>query len=240
MRGSAEILHLPVGSSTTDRAADPLGPASARIRDQHEPDAARLLGPHPAAARAPASATYNSDLAFKDNHAIAGPRSGFRIIDITDPANPTQVYNTGCRHTSARATWSSTATSSCARGTPRRPAPTAGATCSPSAGSGFEGIHILDISNPADPSVHPRAALGRQRHGRGAAADQAAARTPRPPCRTTRAATSTSTSAARAATAMASTSSGSAWRIRPTRSPPRTVRRTARAPARPATTTTCS
>ena len=48
-------------------------------------------------------ADINSDIAFKGNLAFQGHWSGFRVIDISDPANPTQIYNTeACRHTSGQ------------------------------------------------------------------------------------------------------------------------------------------
>ena len=40
---------------------------------------------------------YNSDLAFKDNLVFAGTYEGFRVIDVTNKSNPTQLLNyTGC------------------------------------------------------------------------------------------------------------------------------------------------
>ena len=99
-------------------------------------------------------ADINSDIAFKGNYAFQGHWSGFRVIDISDPANPTQVYNTeACRHTSGQGdvvvhgnilirTWDSASNAS----------PNENPTCMGHAtGLGFEGIHIWDISNPAAP-----------------------------------------------------------------------------------------
>jgi len=102
-------------------------------------------------------ADINSDIAFKGNLAFQGHWSGFRVIDITDPANPTQIYNTeACRHTSGQGdvvvhgnilvrTWDSGATGS-----------QAGATCmgepvNDPGLTGFEGIHIWNIADPANP-----------------------------------------------------------------------------------------
>ena len=106
----------------------------------------------PAAGTGNSLADINSDMAFKGNLAFQGHWSGFRVIDISDPANPTQIYNTEAAGTRrARATSSSTATSSSARGTrPQRPAERERDVRGPaSIGHGFEGIHIWDISNPA-------------------------------------------------------------------------------------------
>jgi len=100
-------------------------------------------------------ADINSDIAFKGNYAFQGHWSGFRVVDISDPKNPTQIFNTeACRHTSGQGdvvvhgnllirTWDS-ANSEGAN---------ANATCFGHAvGAGFEGIHIFDISNPAAPT----------------------------------------------------------------------------------------
>ena len=48
-------------------------------------------------------ADINSDIAFKGNLAFQGHWSGFRVLDISDPTNPIQLYNTeACRHTSGQ------------------------------------------------------------------------------------------------------------------------------------------
>jgi hypothetical protein len=106
-------------------------------------------------------ADINSDIAFKGNLAFQGHWSGFRVIDITDPSNPVQLWNTEtCRHTSGQGdvvvhgnilvrTWDAGATGSqagatCGDGTTQEPVNDPGLT-------GFEGIHIFDISNPSAP-----------------------------------------------------------------------------------------
>ncbi|HEX6022687.1 MAG TPA: hypothetical protein VFZ00_11875 [Solirubrobacter sp.] len=98
-------------------------------------------------------ADINSDMAFKGNYMFQGHWSGFRVIDVSDPTNPVQVYNTeDCRHTSGQGdvvvhgnilvrTWDSPATGS-----------QAGATCGGEpVGTGFEGIHIWNIADPTNP-----------------------------------------------------------------------------------------
>jgi hypothetical protein len=94
------------------------------------------------------SSVYNSDLAFQGNYAYQGTYEGFRILDVTDKTRPTQIVNyTGCnvgqgdvmvyQHLLIRS-WDSPASAS--------------STCAGQAvGSGFEGIHIFDISDPANP-----------------------------------------------------------------------------------------
>src|ERR1700754_1016348 len=132
--------------SKPDAAADPVGPAVSSF-------AVKNLTPLGFSARAvPYTGTgngvYNSDLAFKDNLVIAGTYEGFRILDFTDKANPVQVVNyTGCNVGQGDVvvygnllvrSWDAEASAS--------------STCAGQlVGQGFEGIHIFDISNPAQP-----------------------------------------------------------------------------------------
>jgi hypothetical protein len=91
---------------------------------------------------------YNSDLAFKDNLVIAGTYAGFRILDVTDKSNPVEIINyTGCAVGQGDVivygnllirSWDSPSNSMCA---------------GQMTGAGFEGIHIFDISNPAEPRM---------------------------------------------------------------------------------------
>ena len=123
------------------------------------------------------SGVYNSDLAFKDNLVIAGTYEGFRILDFTDKTNPTEVINyTGCNVGQGDVivygnilvrSWDSPAS--------------APSTCAGQlVGAGFEGIHVFNISNPAQPQYGARSSAS----PRTTRASSAAARTPRPPCRT--------------------------------------------------------
>ena len=172
-------------------------------------------------------ADINSDIAFKGNLAFQGHWSGFRVIDISDPTNPTQIYNTeACRHTSGQGdvvvhgnilvrTWDSASNDRAERepdvhGPGDRPR--------------LRGHpHLGHLQSRPRPCTSASCGCRRPATTPGAPAS-AAARTPRPACRTTRAATSTCTSAARAAPARASTSSGS-------RSPTRWTRCTCAASA---------
>ena len=133
------------------------------------------------------------------------------------PARPATGRSTTRAAPRARATSSSTRTSSCARGTRRSPpaAPRPSPAAARSSAQGFEGIHIFDISNPEAPIVRARPAAA-PRPATRPARRPAAARTRRAPCRTRRAATCTSTTAAPAAPARASRSSRSSSRTRPT------------------------
>lgn len=103
----------------------------------------------------PGSGVFNSDLAFWDDLAIQGHYAGFRIIDISDPAAPTELVNfEDCVSPTSTAgnqgdvvvhgdvlvrSWNS-------------PAPSGGAMCggilTP---AGQEGVHVFDISDPTAP-----------------------------------------------------------------------------------------
>jgi hypothetical protein len=93
----------------------------------------------------------NSDLAFKGNLVFQGHFNGFRVLDVSDPANPVQVSNyEECVHPFGQGdvvvwgnilvrTWDS-------------PQSTGSLTCGgQSVGTGFEGIHIFNIADPANP-----------------------------------------------------------------------------------------
>jgi hypothetical protein len=91
----------------------------------------------------------NSDLAFRGNLAFHGDYDGFRIVDISDPNNPQLVSRTRCNGDQGdivvfgdvlvRA-WNAP------KSTPRL----CDGTFVP---AGFEGMHIFDISDLADPQL---------------------------------------------------------------------------------------
>jgi hypothetical protein len=93
--------------------------------------------------------TANSDLAFSSRYAFQGHYIGFRIIDISSSANPRQVSFTDCNGNQGDLvvygdilvrSWNS-------------PAP-AGSTCDGEpVPTGFEGLHIFDISNVRNPEL---------------------------------------------------------------------------------------
>jgi hypothetical protein len=98
-----------------------------------------------------ALAGINSDIAFKGNLVIQGHWNGFRIVDVSDPANPVQVSNyEACVHPSGQGdivvygdilvrTWDSASN-------------TGSLTCGgQSVGTTFEGVHIFNIADPANP-----------------------------------------------------------------------------------------
>ena len=98
-------------------------------------------------------ADINSDIAFKGNLAFQGHWSGFRVIDVTDPDEPDPaLQHRGLRQRRPGR-----------RGRLRQPpgalvglveldGANANATCmGDPVGTGFEGIHICDIADPANP-----------------------------------------------------------------------------------------
>jgi LVIVD repeat-containing protein len=100
------------------------------------------------------STVFNSDLAFQGNYAYQGTYDGYRILDVSDPANPTQIVNyTGCGGTLGQGdvvVWGNTLIRSW--DVPVSAGQAATTMCAGQlVGQGFEGIHIFDISNPASP-----------------------------------------------------------------------------------------
>jgi hypothetical protein len=96
-------------------------------------------------------AGINSDLAFKGNLVYQGTWNGFRVLDVSDPTNPVQISNyENCVHPSGQGdvvvygdilvrTWDSASN-------------TGALTCGgQSVGVGFEGIHIFNVADPANP-----------------------------------------------------------------------------------------
>ena len=89
----------------------------------------------------------NSDLAFWGNLAFHGDYDGFRIVNIADPNNPALVSRTRCNGDQGDiVVWGNVLVRSwnAPKTVPRN---CDGTTVPP----GFEGVHIFDISNLADP-----------------------------------------------------------------------------------------
>jgi hypothetical protein len=98
------------------------------------------------------SVPYNSDLAFKGDYAFMGTNDGFVVIDIKNPADPKQVHlNKSCTTSQGDVvvygnilvrSWDSAV----------QPSGAATQSCGGTlVGQGFEGIHIFDITDPANP-----------------------------------------------------------------------------------------
>jgi hypothetical protein len=91
----------------------------------------------------------NSDLAFWGNEVFHGNYDGFRIIDATDRRNPVEISHARCQGNQGDIvvwenilvrSWNSPAVE--------------GATCDGQpVPTGFEGLHVFDITNRADPQL---------------------------------------------------------------------------------------
>ncbi len=99
--------------------------------------------------------TVNSDIAFWDNLAFNGNYDGFRIVDITEPGDPQLVSWTHCNGDQGDiAVWQNLLVRSW--NTKRAEARDCDGQTVP---VGFEGVHVFDISNPADPVLVASLAL---------------------------------------------------------------------------------
>ena len=122
----------------------------------HSPNPASFLEDPPG----PAPAEINSDLAFWGDHAFNGNYDGFRIIDISDPQDPVEISHTRCQGNQGDIvvwenilvrSWNSPAPAATAPGvTPAFPLADCDGTPVP---AGFEGLHVFDISDKADPKL---------------------------------------------------------------------------------------
>lgn len=128
-------------------------PASADHKNRPSTRTMRAMGhsPHPAQFFGPPAADreVSSDLAFWGDLLIQGNYDGFRIIDITEPGQPELIFHQRCNGDQGDIvvwenivvrSWNSPAPAG--RFCDGRPVPV-----------GFEGFHVFDISDPADPSL---------------------------------------------------------------------------------------
>ena len=139
--------------STTEASADPVpgvpaGPIISAAGFQIKNLTPLGHQPRPVPLTGTGNGVYNSDLAFKDNLVIAGTYEGFRIIDFTNKSAPVELVNyTGCNVGQGDVvvygdilvrSWDAEASAS--------------STCAGQlVGQGFEGVHIYNIANPANP-----------------------------------------------------------------------------------------
>ena len=102
------------------------------------------------------SGIFNSDLAFWERTAVQGTYEGFRLIDVSDPEEPTQIVNfTGCVGGTTTGNqgdvivWDNIVVRSW-----NSPTPAGGRFCGDIfTPAGQEGLHVFDISNPAAPDA---------------------------------------------------------------------------------------
>ena len=175
------------------------------------------------------SGFINSDLAFQGKYAYQGTYNGFRVLDVSNPRDPRQVAQLhGLHHGPGRRRRlqeHARALVGLAGLRRRRRDPVLRRRARRRRASRAS----TSSTSPTPRRRRSSAACGWPRPATRPARRPAAARTPRPPCRTRRAATCTSTTAARAAPAPASRSSRSSSRTR--RTPSRCAARTRSASA---------
>jgi hypothetical protein len=109
----------------------------------------------------PAPPEINSDLAFWGNYAFNGNYDGFRIIDISDRRNPVEISHTRCQGNQGDIvvwgnilvrSWNSPAPAATPAIPPNPAFPLA--NCDGQAvPAGWEGLHVFDISDKADPKL---------------------------------------------------------------------------------------
>lgn len=104
----------------------------------------------------PGQGLFNSDLAFWGNAAFQGTYEGFRIIDISAPANPVEIVDyadcspgTTLGNQGDVIVWGNILVRSWNSNT-TNPAASCDGEAVP---LGFEGLHVFDISNPLDPDL---------------------------------------------------------------------------------------
>jgi hypothetical protein len=106
--------------------------------------------PHAASFNDPAAVRHtSSNLAFWGNLAFQGNYDGFRIIDISDPDSPVELSHQRCNGDQGDiVVWGNILVRSW-----NSPAP-AGRVCDGvPVPTGFEGVHVFDVSNTSDPSL---------------------------------------------------------------------------------------
>jgi LVIVD repeat len=117
----------------------------------HSPNPASFLVEPPG----PAPAETNSDLAFWGKLAFNGNYDGFRIIDISDRRNPVEISHTRCQGNQGDiVVWGDilvrSYNSPAPAATPEFPLANCDGVEVP---AGWEGVHVFDISNKADPQL---------------------------------------------------------------------------------------
>lgn len=137
---AAGVLVAPV-TAVADHATDPHTPNM--HAKGHSPHPATFFG-EPDGVR-----HINSDLAFWGNLAFNGNYDSFRIIDIADPDNPVELSHQRCNGDQGDIfVWENLLVRSW------NSKKTVARTCDGQiVPAGWEGVHIFDISNTADPTL---------------------------------------------------------------------------------------
>ena len=142
------LAHPEDGSDHDDQPGEAGSYTSRQSSDNihalgHSDNPAQFFGV-PAAER-----QVNSDIAFWGKYAIHGNYDGFRIVDISAPGNPKLVSHPRCNGDQGDVyvhgnivvrSWNS-------------PAPAGRSCMGEPVPIGFEGVHLFDISDPADPHL---------------------------------------------------------------------------------------
>jgi hypothetical protein len=143
---AALVLPAPAGAHLLDEDFGTHPPSGGGAPDQHSANMTLLRN-------LPAVGGTQTDLAFQGRYAYAGTVSGFRVIDISNPAAATQVAFKQCSGSQGDVSVyedvlvQSVDTPQSGPGCNSTPLPNAQ---SPSA---WEGIRVFDISDPADPEL---------------------------------------------------------------------------------------
>jgi hypothetical protein len=133
------VLALPL-SAAADHGTRPHTPNLHALG--HSPDFGSFLLPD-------GQRDANSDLAFWGRLAFHGDYDGFRIVDISDPEDPQLVSRTRCNGDQGDiVVWSDVLVR--AWNAPKSEARNCDGTAVP---AGFEGMHVFDISNLANPQL---------------------------------------------------------------------------------------
>ncbi len=129
----------------------------------------RLTG-GPGGPNDPGGPDIHTDIAFWGNMAVQGTWLGFNLRDISNPAAPQQISYTACPGNQGDVmvyqnivvrSWNSPASAS----TTQNPLARADTVCDGQpVAVGFEGIHVFDISNRADPVLVAQVALPQGSH----------------------------------------------------------------------------
>jgi LVIVD repeat len=140
---------LGVGAATSLTYGTPVDDAGANFDSSSN---MRLLSFSERRAGPDQFAEFNSDLAFWRDRAYQGTFKGFRIIDIDDPRNPVELIDyedCGTVGQGDVVVWGSILVRSWDVNTGA-----AGSSCDgQTVPAGFEGLHVFDVSDPANPEL---------------------------------------------------------------------------------------